>query len=89
MKNHPGLPRVRKPKGKSNVPMVASSADSAPSTRPDDYWTRDNEVNQYYHIESDTGSVYWYEDSEEEEPLKSRSRKRSEVEVPVSRENCS
>jgi hypothetical protein len=38
---------------------------------PDSYWKYDELAEAYYHVESDTESIHWYEDSEstEEDPL--------------------
>jgi hypothetical protein len=54
-------PRIRRAKGDA-----AQKADLTPAPGADKYWEYDAELNAYYHIDSDTGSTFWYEDSSDE-----------------------
>jgi len=40
--------------------------DLTPAPNADEYWTYDEATDNYFHVDSDTGSRHWYEDSDEE-----------------------
>ncbi|KAE9366531.1 hypothetical protein N431DRAFT_417322 [Stipitochalara longipes BDJ] len=54
-------PKIRNWKGDPS-----QKADLIPAPGADKFWDYDEELNAYYHIDSDTGSTFWYEDSSEE-----------------------
>ena len=54
-------PRIRAWKGDPS-----QKADLVPAEGADEYWEYDEELKAYYHIDSDTGSTFWYEDSSDE-----------------------
>jgi hypothetical protein len=62
-------PRPRPPhiEGLKRVePEPGRSLDLRPAENADEYWVWDEEVKQYYHVDSENGSVDWYEDSDNE-----------------------
>lgn len=82
------LPRIRAVK--SNTPGSSRKVDSKATPASDDYWTWDDAAKQYFHIESDTGSVYWYDDTEldSDEALGAESRERPPVLSSSPPRNC-
>ncbi|KAE8445260.1 hypothetical protein EG329_013632 [Mollisiaceae sp. DMI_Dod_QoI] len=89
LNNHSGSPRIRRARTKSSVPAVTSSVDSARAPGSDDYWAWDEAVEQYHHIDSDTASIYWYEDSESGDSLKAEPGARAGLSIPGTRETAS
>ncbi|CZR66679.1 uncharacterized protein PAC_16580 [Phialocephala subalpina] len=83
VKNSRDVPRIRRVMRKE---PAAQTVESATMPRSDGYWTWDSAVNGYYHIDSDTGSRHWYEDSESEESQESEDRGRSQAGIPGPRE---
>jgi hypothetical protein len=88
VRNRHGLPRIRAVK--SNTPDTSGNVNSAVMPASDDYWTWDDVAKQYFHIESDTGSTYWYEDTEfdSEEEHSSEARGTSPVISSSPPRNC-
>jgi hypothetical protein len=67
-KNHPKLPHIG---GLKKVePEPGTSLDLPAAADADKYWVWDPVVKQYYHVDSENGSVDWYEDSENDEKIK-------------------
>ncbi|KAN0092427.1 hypothetical protein V8E51_018274 [Hyaloscypha variabilis] len=54
-------PRIRSWKGDPS-----QKVDLIPAPSADKYWNYHDELDAYYHIDSDTGSTLWYEDSSDE-----------------------
>jgi len=61
IKSRGKAPRIRSWKGESS-----QKGDLIPAKGADEYWEYDEKVKAYYHIDSDTGSTFWYEDSSDE-----------------------
>ena len=61
LKRRGKAPRIRAWKGDPS-----QKADLVPAEGADEYWEYDEELKAYYHIDSDTGSTFWYEDSSDE-----------------------
>ncbi|EPE27575.1 hypothetical protein GLAREA_04366 [Glarea lozoyensis ATCC 20868] len=67
-KNRPKLPHIG---GLKKVePEPGTSLDLLAAEDADEYWAWDPVVKQYYHVDSETGSMDWYEDSENDEKIK-------------------
>jgi hypothetical protein len=50
------------------IPRNASdNVELTPAPDADEHWTWDDDVNAYFHVDSDTGSVIWFEDSGSED----------------------
>jgi hypothetical protein len=50
------------------IPRSASdNVELTPAPDADEHWTWDDDVNAYFHVDSDTGSVIWFEDSGSED----------------------
>lgn len=61
LKRRGKAPRIRAWKGD-----LSQKADLVPAEGADEYWEYDEGLKAYYHIDSDTGSTFWYEDSSDE-----------------------
>ncbi|KUJ17057.1 uncharacterized protein LY89DRAFT_70599 [Mollisia scopiformis] len=89
IKNQRNLPKIRRAKAKQ--PTAATNLDvSAPHS--DDYWTWDDTVKQHFHVDSDTQSIVWYEDSESDSEGSLKSNRSitpasSPVDVPTTHQN--
>lgn len=80
------VPRIRRVKPKKL--STASDVDLDSALHADGYWTLDQTINQWFHIDSDTGSTYWYEDSESEDSLESEDSGKSQLpSVAIPRED--
>ncbi|KAH8745161.1 hypothetical protein BGZ57DRAFT_960432 [Hyaloscypha finlandica] len=63
-----GIRKVLEKRGADCMGTTSSTVDLArASSSCEGYWNYDEELKAYYHIDSDTGSTYWYEDSVSEE----------------------
>jgi hypothetical protein len=56
----------RAPKIRSAKLDASQKVDLTPAPGADKYWTYDEYAKAYYHIDSDTQSTFWYEDSSED-----------------------
>jgi hypothetical protein len=66
---HSERPRKRSgkaPKIRSAKLDASRNVDLSPAPGADKYWTYDEKSKAYYHIDSDTGSTFWYEDSSDD-----------------------
>jgi hypothetical protein len=55
------VPKIRRAKLDSS-----QKVDLTPAPEADKYWTYDEDAKAYYHIDSDTQSTFWYEESSED-----------------------
>ncbi|PMD31591.1 hypothetical protein L207DRAFT_190078 [Hyaloscypha variabilis F] len=58
--------RGKAPKIRSWKGDLSQKVDLTPAPGADKYWNYHDELDAYYHIDSDTGSTLWYEDSSDE-----------------------